>query len=95
MIHETVYECYTILTGNTMVGGLLHKVIITAGAITFYLRVHCDHFPADSVRAYVFQQLLCRTYALTPSGSKVVVHGDFNPQYQIVLEKILIGTDLN
>jgi hypothetical protein len=46
------------------------------------------------VRAYVFQQLLYITYALTPYGSKVMVHGDFNPQYQTSREKILVRTDL-
>jgi hypothetical protein len=52
------------------------------GAMTFYLRGQTCSFSADSAMAYVFQQLLCRTLALAPSGSKVMVHGDFNPQYQ-------------
>jgi hypothetical protein len=37
-------------------------------------------FSADSVRAYVFQQLLCITYALNPYGSKLMIHGFFPPQ---------------
>jgi len=40
-------------------------------AIARPFRVNCDHFSADSVRVYVFQQLLFITYALTPYGSKV------------------------
>jgi hypothetical protein len=60
----------------------LQEVTVTAGAVTFYLMGQTCNFSSDSVRAYVFQQLLCRTYALTPSGSKVMVHGVFNPQYQ-------------
>jgi hypothetical protein len=69
-------------------------VIFTAGALTFYLRVQWCTFSSDLVRAYVFQQLICRTHALTPSGSKVMAHGNFNPQYQRYGEKILIGADL-
>jgi hypothetical protein len=34
------------------------------------------------------------TYAITPYGSKVMVHGPFNPQYQRYREKILVGTYL-
>jgi hypothetical protein len=44
---------------------------------------------SDSVRAYVFQQFSCRTYALTPSGSKVMIHGVLNDQYQGYGKKIL------
>jgi len=66
----------------TPAGGELQEVTLTAGAITFYLRGQTCNFSSDSVRAYVFQQLLCSAYALTPSGSKVMVHGAFNPQYQ-------------
>jgi len=47
------------------------------------------NFYADSVRACVFQQLLCITYALTPSGSKDMIHGVVNPQYQGYRKKSL------
>jgi len=63
--------------------------MVTAGAVTFYLRVPSGHFSADSVRAYDFQQFLCWTYALTPSASKVMICGDFYPQYQRYGEKSL------
>jgi len=53
--------------------------MVTTGAITFYLRVHCYNFSSDSVRAYDLQQLLCKTNALTPYGSKVMIG---TPQYQ-------------
>jgi hypothetical protein len=66
----------------TPVGGLLQEVMVTVGAVTFYLRGQTCTFSADSVRAYVFQQLLCITYALTPYGSKVMIHGVCDPQYQ-------------
>jgi hypothetical protein len=65
------------------------KKPIRLWAITFEVRVHCGHFSSDSVRAYVFQQFSCRTYALTPSGSKVMVHGVFDPQYQGYGKKLL------
>jgi len=69
--------------------------MVTVGAVTFYLRGQTCTFSADSVRAYVFQQLLCITYALTPHGSKVMIHGDISPHYQRYGEKILLGSDLN
>ena len=69
--------------------------MVTVWAITFDPRVSTCTFSADSVRAYVFQQLLCITYALTPHGSKVMIHGDISPQYQRYKEKILVGTHLN
>ena len=72
----------------------LQEVTVTAGAVTFYLRGQTCNFSSDSVRAYVFQQLLCRTYALTPSGSKVGTWG-FQPPVPGLWEKILIGTYLN
>jgi len=56
--------------------------MVTVGAVTFYLRGQTCSLYADSVRAYDCQQLLCRTYALTPYGSKVMIHGDGTPQYQ-------------
>jgi hypothetical protein len=50
--------------------------------------IQSDNFSSDSVRKYVIQQLLCIiTYALTPSGTKVIVHWDFNPQHQGYGEK--------
>jgi hypothetical protein len=49
----------------------LEHVILKWMAIARPFRVNCDHFSADSVRVYVFQQLLFITYALTPYGSKV------------------------
>jgi len=62
-------SCHNVPLGKklqcTPAGGQLQLVTYTAGAITFYLRVHCDKFSSDSVRAHVFQQLLCITYALT------------------------------
>jgi hypothetical protein len=60
----------------------LQEVTVTARAVTFYLRVQMCNFSSGSVRAYVFQQLLCGAYALTPSGSKVLVQGVFNLQFQ-------------
>jgi hypothetical protein len=63
-------------------GNTIKKSFFSIWAITFYQMVHCDNFFADSVRAHVFQQLLCITYALTPHGSKVMVHGVWSPQYQ-------------
>jgi len=68
--------------------------MVTTGAITFYLRVHCYNYSSDSVRAYDLQQLLCITYALTPYGSKVVIYGGRTPQYQVYRGKILIGSYL-
>jgi len=69
--------------------------MVTVWAITFDPRVSTCTFSADSVRAYVFQQLLCITYALTPYGSKVMIHGVGTPQYQGYGEKILVGSYLN
>jgi hypothetical protein len=69
--------------------------MVTVWAITFDPRVSTCTFSADSVRAYVFQQLLCITYALTPYGSKVMIHGFFSLQYQGYGEKILVGSYLN
>ncbi len=46
--------------------------MVTAGTVFFYLKGQTCNFYADSVRVYIFQQLLCRTFALTPSGSKVM-----------------------
>jgi hypothetical protein len=43
----------------------IKKLTFTVGATTFYLRIHYDNFSADSIRAYVFWQFLCITYALT------------------------------
>jgi hypothetical protein len=60
----------------------LQKVIFTAGAVPFYLRVQTCNFSAYSVRSYVFQQLLHTTYALTPYALKVMVQGFLNAQYQ-------------
>jgi len=68
--------------------------MVTVWAITFDPRVSTCTFSADSVRAYVFQQLLCITYALTPYGSKVMIHGFFSLQYQGYGEKILVGSYL-
>jgi hypothetical protein len=61
--------------------------MVTAGAITFDPRGQTCSFSADTVRAYVFWQLLCITYALTPYGSKVMIHGVGIPQYQGYGEK--------
>jgi hypothetical protein len=63
--------------------------MVTVGAVTFYLRGQTCSFSADSVRAYVIQQVLCKTYALTPYGSKVMIHGVGSPQYQGYGEKSL------
>jgi hypothetical protein len=68
--------------------------MVTVWAITFDPRVLICTFSEDSVRAYVFQQLLCITYALTPYGSKVMIHGFFSLQYQGYGEKILVGSYL-
>ncbi len=68
--------------------------MVTVRAITFLPRVPTCTFSAYSVRAYVFQQLLCKTYALTPYGSKVMIHGVGTPQYQGYGEKILVGSYL-
>jgi hypothetical protein len=69
--------------------------MVTVRAITFDPRVSTCTFSADSVRAYDLQQLLCKTYALTPYGSKVMIHGVFTSQYQGYGENILVGSYLN
>jgi len=68
--------------------------MVTVWAITFDPRVSTCTFSADSVRAYDLQQLLCKTYALTPYGSKVMIHGVFTSQYQGYGENILVGSYL-
>ena len=75
--------------------GCIFNLVFTVGAVTFYVRGQTCNFFADLVRAYVFQQLLYRTNALTPSGSKGRIHGVLSPQYQRYGEKILIGSYLN
>jgi hypothetical protein len=50
----------------TAVGCHFKKSFFTAGAVTFYLMVKKCNLSEDLVMAYVFQQLLCITYALTP-----------------------------
>jgi hypothetical protein len=59
--------------------------MVTTGAITFYQRGQTCNFSSDSVRAYVFQQLLCWTYVLTPSGSKVYGAWGFQPTLSAVV----------
>jgi len=116
-IHKPAYECYMILTGNTMVNMDLQRKCrlvplgkklqptpvgynfkksfsLYEGAITFFPRLPTCTFSTDSVRAYVFWQLLCKTYALTPYGSKVMMHGVGTPGYQGYGEKFLVGSYL-
>jgi len=49
----------------------IKKLTFTVGATTFYLRIHYDNFSADSIRAYVFWQLLCITLADSPMDQKL------------------------
>jgi hypothetical protein len=69
----------------------IQKLTFTVGDVSFYSRVHCCHFSANSVRAFVVWQLLCKTYALGLHGWNVMVHGVLTFQYQRYGEKILMA----
>jgi hypothetical protein len=65
------------------------KKPVISGAISAKKDVPYYNFYALMERGHNFQQLSCRTYALTPYGSKVMVHEVFYSQYQGYEEKIL------
>jgi hypothetical protein len=57
-------------------------MLVIPGAISAKRDVPYCNFYAWLERGHIFQQFSCRTYALNPYGSKVMVHEVFYSQYQ-------------